>query len=224
MSRNLHLALTSALAIAFAANPTVARSDSTEQLLERTNTTRGICVVVGDASGELAIELAVDSQLLIYTQLPSAEHVSRVRLAARAAGLDATRLQVDQGDPGHLHLADNVADALIAVGETGPLSEAEMTRVVRPGGLVIVLEFTTPPGKLFGALYRFYFTQLLPKLGGIISGDGDAYSYLPRTVLAWPSPDEFQAEFEELGLTGCGHEMLTRGIACLHWGRVPDRA
>ena len=101
---------------------------------------------------------------------------------------------------------------------------AEMARVVRPGGLVIVLEFTTPPGKLFGALYRFYFTQLLPKLGGIISGDGDAYSYLPRTVLAWPSPDEFQAEFEELGLTGCGHEMLTRGIACLHWGRVPDRA
>ena len=98
---------------------------------------------------------------------------------------------------------------------------AEMARVVRPGGLVLVLEFTMPPGAILGALYRFYFTRVLPTVGRLVSKDDDAYSYLPRTVLAWPEPDAFRDEFAELGLEGCGYRRLTRGIACLHWGRVP---
>ena len=65
---------------------------------------------------------------------------------------------------------------------------AELARVVRPGGLVLVLEFTTPPGAVLGRIYKFYFTQLLPRVGRLVSGDDSAYSYLPRTVLAWPSP------------------------------------
>lgn len=100
----------------------------------------------------------------------------------------------------------------------------ELRRVLRPGGRLLVLEFTQPPGRLFGGLYRFYFTRVLPTLGRAVSGDGDAYSYLPRTVLAWPSPDELRAELEELGFEGCGYERLTRGIACLHWGTAPAPA
>lgn len=99
---------------------------------------------------------------------------------------------------------------------------AEMARVVRPGGLVLVLEFTMPPGFLLGALYRTYFTKVLPLVGRLVSKDDDAYSYLPRTVLAWPDPETFQAEFEGTGLVDCGFRRLTRGIACLHWGRVPE--
>ena len=133
------------------------------------------------------------------------------------------------GDAMRLPLPDDVADvATVAFGIRNVADRrqglAEMARVVRPGGIVIVLEFTTPPGPIFGGLYRFYFTKLLPKLGSLVSGDGDAYSYLPRTVLAWPSPDEFQREFEAEGLLDCGYELLTRGIACLHWGRVPAEA
>lgn len=97
----------------------------------------------------------------------------------------------------------------------------EMRRVLRPGGRVVILEFTMPPGAILGALYRFYFTRVLPFVGRLVSKDADAYSYLPRTVLAWPSPQEFQREMELEGLTDCGHRLLTRGIACLHWGRVP---
>ena len=98
---------------------------------------------------------------------------------------------------------------------------AEMARAVRPGGLVLVLEFTMPPGAILGGLYRLYFTRILPAIGRLVSKDDDAYSYLPRTVLAWPDPEAFQGEFEELGLEDCGYQRLTRGIACLHWGRVP---
>ncbi|MCB9915691.1 MAG: ubiquinone/menaquinone biosynthesis methyltransferase [Planctomycetes bacterium] len=100
---------------------------------------------------------------------------------------------------------------------------AELARVVRPGGRVLVLEFTQPPGPVFGGLYRFYFTKLLPTVGNFVSRDDDAYSYLARTVMAWPSPDALRGELEDAGLVDCGYELLTRGIACLHWGTRPAR-
>ena len=68
------------------------------------------------------------------------------------------------------------------------------------------------------AVYRAYFTRVLPLVGRLVSNDREAYEYLPRTVLAWPSPDEFEREMAAEGLVGCGHRLLTRGIACIHWG------
>lgn len=100
----------------------------------------------------------------------------------------------------------------------------ELARVVRPGGMALVLEFSMPPGAVLGFVYRFYFTRILPVAGRLISRDRGAYDYLPRTVLAWPRPDELQREFEAAGFEACGHRPLTRGIACLHWGRVPAPA
>jgi len=97
----------------------------------------------------------------------------------------------------------------------------ELARVVRPGGRVLVLEFSMPSGRLRGALYRTYFTRVLPVVGGIVSGDRAAYRYLPDTVLAWPSPDELRREMEEAGLVACGYRLLSGGIACLSFGRVP---
>lgn len=132
------------------------------------------------------------------------------------------------GDALRLPLPDACADvATVAFGIRNVADRIaglhEMKRVLRPGGRLIVLEFAQPKGRIFRGLYRFYFTRVLPKLGGAVSGDGDAYSYLPRTVLAWPDPAQFQREFEAAGLEDCGHELLTRGIACLHFGRVPER-
>ncbi len=98
---------------------------------------------------------------------------------------------------------------------------AELARIVAPGGQVCVLEFSMPPGAVLGWLYRFYFTRLLPLIGGVVSGDAAAYRYLPDTVLAWPSPAELQVEMEAEGLVDCGYELLTGGIACLSYGRKP---
>lgn len=96
----------------------------------------------------------------------------------------------------------------------------EMERITRPGGRVLVLEFSMPPGFILGFLYRTYFTKVLPTIGRLVSKDDDAYSYLPRTVLAWPDPETFQGELEAAGLQDCGYRLLTRGIAALHWGSV----
>ncbi len=125
------------LGFAIAARPDMAE-ERTERLLERLDVNRGICVVLGDPSGELPIQLARESELLVYVQLPEAEQVDGARRKAEAAGLDATRLQVDQGDLRRLHLADNLADAVVAVSDTDRLLEAEVLRVLRPGGRALL--------------------------------------------------------------------------------------
>jgi len=101
------------------------------------------------------------------------------------------------------------------------LGLAELARVVRPGGLVLVLEFSMPRSRLLATPYRFYFTRVLPRIGGLVSGDREAYRYLPDTVLAWPRPEALQREMESVGLVNCGFELLSGGIACLSYGRAP---
>jgi demethylmenaquinone methyltransferase/2-methoxy-6-polyprenyl-1,4-benzoquinol methylase len=98
---------------------------------------------------------------------------------------------------------------------------AEMARVTKPGGRVLVLEFTTPRGALLGRAYRLYFTRILPAVGRLVSRDEEAYMYLPRSVQAWQGPEQLQRDLEAVGLVECGFRTMTRGIACLHWGRVP---
>ncbi|HVA94467.1 MAG TPA: bifunctional demethylmenaquinone methyltransferase/2-methoxy-6-polyprenyl-1,4-benzoquinol methylase UbiE [Candidatus Dormibacteraeota bacterium] len=95
----------------------------------------------------------------------------------------------------------------------------EICRVLKPGGSVAILEFAEPRGKLFGALYRFYFRNVLPRLGGWISGNSSAYTYLPSSVSKFPSPEKLQSQFERAGLVDVGFERWTGGIVTLHTGR-----
>jgi demethylmenaquinone methyltransferase/2-methoxy-6-polyprenyl-1,4-benzoquinol methylase len=95
----------------------------------------------------------------------------------------------------------------------------EIFRVMKPGGAAAILEFAEPKGKIFGSLYRFYFRQVLPRLGGLISGSGSAYNYLPSSVSKFPSPEALQALFERAGYTGVLFERWTGGIVALHTAR-----
>jgi demethylmenaquinone methyltransferase/2-methoxy-6-polyprenyl-1,4-benzoquinol methylase len=96
---------------------------------------------------------------------------------------------------------------------------AELNRVLRPGGRGIILEFATPQGPLFGRLYHFYFHRVLPWLGGLISGNRGAYSYLPASVSRFPSPQELARLMEEVGFRDVQFQALTGGIVTLHVGR-----
>jgi demethylmenaquinone methyltransferase/2-methoxy-6-polyprenyl-1,4-benzoquinol methylase len=95
----------------------------------------------------------------------------------------------------------------------------EIRRVLRPGGELGILEFSEPRGRLFGALYRFYFRHILPTLGGAISGNSAAYSYLPRSVGRFPSPVELAAQMERAGFGDVRFVRWTGGIVTLHTGR-----
>ena len=111
---------------------------SEDTILDRIGISRGICVLLGDAKCELAVELARKSELLIYVQLPQAKDVETARRAADTAGFYGRRIYIEKGAPTRIHLADNLADALVAVGRTTGISEAEVLRVLRPGGKAIL--------------------------------------------------------------------------------------
>jgi demethylmenaquinone methyltransferase/2-methoxy-6-polyprenyl-1,4-benzoquinol methylase len=95
----------------------------------------------------------------------------------------------------------------------------EMTRVCRPGGRVAVLEFSTPRNRMFGALYRWYFRHILPRLGQWLARNREsAYRYLPESVSQFPDGARLAALMEQCGLTNVVCRPLTCGIATLYVG------
>jgi len=114
----------------------MAAGEESSVILEKIGTTRGICVVLGDPKCQLALELTRASELLVYVQLADAPQVQTARSAVDKHGM-GTRIFVAQGKPTRLLLADNVADALIAVGPSD-VSQAEALRVLRPQGKAIL--------------------------------------------------------------------------------------
>lgn len=96
---------------------------------------------------------------------------------------------------------------------------SEMVRVVRPGGLVLILEFTLPPNPLWRALYRLYFDRLLPRLARLLSPfEEGAYQYLPASVARWPDPPGLRSLMEQAGLRDVAYEWIFGGLAALHRG------
>jgi len=111
-----------------------------ESILARIGVTRGICVLLGDKECKLALDLARNSDLLMLVQLSSADDVKTARRAADRAGLCGTRIFVEKAEPSRIHVADNVADAVVAIaGQDGP-AESEVLRALRPGGKAILGE------------------------------------------------------------------------------------
>lgn len=139
----------------------------------------------------------------------------------RRRGLGA-RGALAAGDAERLPLRAGLFDgAVVAFGirNVGDPEAAlrEVHRILTPGGRLVVLEFSMPPG-LLGRAYRTYFTRVLPWIGGLVSGDRGAYSYLPASVGRFPNPAEFGALMERAGFSGVRWRSLTGGIAHLHRG------
>ncbi|HEV2342145.1 MAG TPA: bifunctional demethylmenaquinone methyltransferase/2-methoxy-6-polyprenyl-1,4-benzoquinol methylase UbiE [Candidatus Acidoferrales bacterium] len=94
----------------------------------------------------------------------------------------------------------------------------EFARVLRPGGELGILEFTEPKNGALAAFYRFYFSRILPRVGGAISGSGDAYSYLPESVRKFPGPEALKEMMQGAGFREVNFERWTGGIVALHRG------
>jgi demethylmenaquinone methyltransferase/2-methoxy-6-polyprenyl-1,4-benzoquinol methylase len=121
-----------------------------------------------------------------------------------------------------LPFRDGVFDsASIAFGIRNVVDRArglsEMCRVVRPGGRVVVLEFSRPEGAFFGALYHFYSSVVIPRIGGLVS-NRSAYAYLPESVQAFPSPPVFAEMMRAAGCATVDYRPLTFGIVTLYVG------
>lgn len=96
---------------------------------------------------------------------------------------------------------------------------AELARVVKPGGRVVILEFGQPKSRLFGAVYDAYRAHVLPRIGGAVTGKPEAYEYLERTAGRFPCGEEFAALMREsASFSSIEYRPLTFGIAWLYKG------
>jgi demethylmenaquinone methyltransferase/2-methoxy-6-polyprenyl-1,4-benzoquinol methylase len=94
----------------------------------------------------------------------------------------------------------------------------EFLRVLKPGGVAAILEFSQPTNRAFGALYGFFSTRVLPQVGGMISGSRDAYSYLPESIKKFPGAEDLSALMKAAGFQRVEFERMTGGAVALHLG------
>jgi len=98
----------------------------------------------------------------------------------------------------------------------------ELWRVLMPGGRVVVLEFSDPVSPLFRQVYYCYFCHILTPLGNLFSGRLMPFNHLRDSVLAFPGKDELASMMEEAGFIRVRYQLLTFGIAAIHWGDKPS--
>ncbi len=139
---------------------------------------------------------------------------------AKRLGLD---IRLEQGDGLNLPYEDASFDAVtIAYGLRNfadyQQGLREFYRVLKPGGRLVILEFPPPPQGVFGQLFRFYFLNVVPFIGGLLSGKRSAYTYLPGSVLKFPEPLELAHMLRAVGFDKVRYKLQTLGVSALHLG------
>jgi demethylmenaquinone methyltransferase/2-methoxy-6-polyprenyl-1,4-benzoquinol methylase len=178
-----------------------------------------LCLDLCSGTGDLA--LALNRGLGCDVVASDFCHPMLTRANAKSRG---TRVRNVEADALNLPFADHSFDALtIAFGlrnlEDPRRGLEEMQRVVRPGGALVILEFSKPVVPVLKHAFNFYFRHILPKLGALISGDGSAYQYLPDSVRKFPTQEELVELMSGAGFREVSYRNLSGGIAALHWGR-----
>jgi len=148
-----------------------------------------------------------------------------LRTGLRNLGADRRRprLQPVVGDGEEIPARDNaVWGVTVAFGVRNLANTqkglTEMHRVLKPGGKLLILEFSRPRNRFFKPFYNFYLNKLLPRLAGLISGDKEAYDYLASSIAAFYEPEELVTMMQRAGFAKSTFRPLTMGIVTLYVG------
>ena len=137
------------------------------------------------------------------------------------------RITLRAGDAEHIDLPDNSVDGCCSAFTVRNLSDIrqgfrEMLRVVRPGGRVVCLEISHPPGRILDPLFHFYFYRLAPLFGTIVGKAFEEYNYLPQSLTNFPGAPALKVLMEETGWSCVRFYRLAGGIVAVHVGTKPQ--
>lgn len=180
-------------------------------------------VDVATGTGDLALAMArrIPGVQVLGVDL-SEGMLEAARRKVEAQGLES-RIILEQGDAEHLTLADatvDVATVAFGVRNFGDLDAGlrELCRTIKPGGKVVILEFSRPRNPIFRTVYEFYSFRILPRIGGLVSHDRRAYEYLPESVGEFPAPARFMEIMTRAGFKNCKARSQSFGIAHIYIG------
>src|ERR1700730_2231077 len=155
---------------------------------------------------------------------PEMLEVGRIKVAR--LGLQ-DRVELRLGDAEHIDLPENSVDGCCSAFMVRNLTDirqgfSEMLRVVRPGGRVVCLEISHPPGKIFGFLFHFYFYKVAPLFGTILGKAFEEYNYLPNSLTAFPDAPTLKSLIESVGWSDVRFYHLSAGMVAVHVGTKPE--
>ncbi len=184
---------------------------------------------VATGTGDLALELArrvAPGGEVVGSDFSEAM-LTRARTKAAGSGALGAGLRFEWADALALPYDDATFDAATVGFGARNFSDlrrglAEMARVVRPGGRVVVLEITSPTRLPLSTFFALWFDRAVPLLGRL-AGDPEAYAYLPSSVRRFPAPTALAAEMAHVGLGEIGYVLTAGGIVAIHAGTVPSR-
>lgn len=197
------------------------RKTVTEKLSDILNDKNALVLDVACGTGDLAIELQKSAKATIF-----GTDFCRPMLEIAQKKNPENHLLIPylEADGMNLSFADETFDAVtIAFGlrnfSNWQKGLDELRRILKTGGKLAILEFSTPTVPGVKKLFDFYFSHILPRIGGAISGSRGAYEYLPDSVSKFPDQREFARMIRETGFGDVEFKNLTYGIAALHIGK-----
>jgi demethylmenaquinone methyltransferase / 2-methoxy-6-polyprenyl-1,4-benzoquinol methylase len=191
--------------------------------------------VVAEAKPQRILDVATgtaDLAIALKQALPDAEVIGvdfaepMLEYGRKKAARLNLALPLLQGDGLNLAYLDNSFDVLTIAYGIRNFSDRqrgleEFFRVLKPGGRVVILEFPPPPKHFFGRLFRLYFLGVSPYIAGLFSGRRDAYQYLGKSVLNFPSPTALATMMQGAGFVRIRYKLQTFGVSALHVAEKP---
>jgi demethylmenaquinone methyltransferase/2-methoxy-6-polyprenyl-1,4-benzoquinol methylase len=192
------------------------RNLAVAKIRELTPSTAPSCLDVCSGTGDLAINLRrALSGVVVATDFchPMLERAAEKERSIPNVEADALNLPFRTASFDALTIAfglRNLEDPLLGL--------REFHRVLRPHGAIVILEFSKPVVPVLRQAFGFYFRYILPRVGGVISGDAAAYQYLHDSVVKFPNQNELKELMRGIGFQNVDYQNLSGGIAALHWG------
>ncbi len=181
---------------------------------------KAVVLDVACGTGDLSIELQSHAKARVLGTDFCRPMLDLANEKTEKLSLDVPYIEADAMQ---LSFADESFDAVTIAFGLRNLSNfkdglTELRRILKPGGKLVVLEFSSPLIPGFKTLFNLYFTQILPRIGGLVSGSRGAYEYLPDSVSKFPDQKNLAKMITETGFSNVAYKNLTGGIAAIHSG------